>query len=92
MTVHVGESGTIVLAGNCSVEDAETLVRLLLADPDAAVRVLLQSGRWSLDRGDFHAEWDASTARGRIRQTANPYSIDAVLRTHPEVGEYNQTI
>ena len=40
----------------------------------------LDSGRWCLDRGDFHAEWSASSARGRIRQTANPYSIDAVLR------------
>jgi len=51
-----------------------------LISPDDDVRVLLRSGRWSLDRGDFHAEWDASSARGRIRQTANPYSIDAVLR------------
>jgi hypothetical protein len=33
-----------------------------------------------MDRGDFHAEWDPSAARGVIRQTANPYSIDAVLR------------
>jgi hypothetical protein len=44
------------------------------------VRVRLDAGRWCLDRGDFHAEWNASSARGRIRQTANPYSIDAVLR------------
>lgn len=44
------------------------------------VRVRRESGRWCLDRGDFHAEWDAASARGRIRQTANPYSIDAVLR------------
>ena len=27
MTVHVAEDGTIVLAGNCPVEDAEALVR-----------------------------------------------------------------
>lgn len=47
---------------------------------DDDVRVRLDSGRWYLDRGDFHAEWDASSKRGRIRQTANPYSIDAVLR------------
>lgn len=51
-----------------------------LISEDDDVRVLLRSGRWSLDRGDFHAEWDASSAHGRIRQTANPYSIDAVLR------------
>jgi hypothetical protein len=37
MTVDVAEDGTIVLAGNCPVEDAETLVRLLLAHPAAEV-------------------------------------------------------
>lgn len=35
MTVHVAEDGTIVLAGNCPVEDAEALVRCLLTDPAA---------------------------------------------------------
>jgi len=58
MTVHVAEDGTIVLAGNCPVEDAEALVRLLLADPaaeidwcacdqahTAVVQVLLACGR-----------------------------------------------
>jgi hypothetical protein len=47
---------------------------------DEDVRVRRDSGKWFLDRGDFHAEWDPSAGRGRIRQTANPYSIDAVLR------------
>jgi hypothetical protein len=37
MTVRVAEDGKIVLAGNCLVEDAETLVRRLLADPAAEV-------------------------------------------------------
>lgn len=50
------------------------------ASPDEDVRVLCHSGLWSLDRGDFHAEWDPAAARGTIRQTTNPYSIDAVLR------------
>jgi hypothetical protein len=58
MSVHVADDGTIVLAGNCPVEDAETLVTLLLADPaaevdwcacdhahTAVVQVLLASGR-----------------------------------------------
>jgi hypothetical protein len=51
-----------------------------LISPDEDVRVRFVSGQWSLDRGDFHAEWDAASARGHIRQTANPYSIDTVLR------------
>jgi hypothetical protein len=49
-------------------------------DPDADVRVTHQKGRWTLQRGDFWAEWEPASRRGRIRQTANPYSIDAVLR------------
>ena len=49
-------------------------------DPDAEVSVTHGSGRWFMKRGDFHAEWEPATGTGRIRQTANPYSIDAVLR------------
>jgi hypothetical protein len=53
------------------------------ADPDADVSVTQRSGRWLMSRGDFRAEWDPATGRGWIRQSANPYSIDAVLRiTH----------
>jgi hypothetical protein len=44
------------------------------------LRVEFESGRWCMDRGDFHAEWNLATARGLVRQTANPYSIDCVLR------------
>jgi ABC-type molybdenum transport system ATPase subunit/photorepair protein PhrA len=33
-----------------------------------------------MERGDFRAEWDPETRRGWVRQTANPYSIDGVLR------------
>jgi hypothetical protein len=50
------------------------------ADRDAPVRVTQRLGRWKLERGDFFAEWEPSSRRGRIRQTANPWSIDAVLR------------
>ena len=49
-------------------------------DPDADVRVFRQDGKWRLERGDFRAEWDPVSRRGRVRQSANPYSIDAVLR------------
>jgi hypothetical protein len=48
--------------------------------PDEDVRVYWDSGRWSMERGDFRAEWDPAAGCGRIRQTANPYSIDSVLR------------
>jgi hypothetical protein len=47
---------------------------------DEAVSVTHRSGRWLIKRGDFHAEWEPATRSGTICQTANPYSIDCVLR------------
>jgi hypothetical protein len=49
-------------------------------DPDADVQISCRNGRWSFRRGDFKAEWNSRTGRGRIQQSPNPYSIDAVLR------------
>lgn len=37
MTVRRDESGSIILAGVCAVEDAEPLLQLLQATPDVAV-------------------------------------------------------
>jgi hypothetical protein len=51
-----------------------------ISDPNVPVRVTQRRGRWSFERGDFHAEWEPAARTGWIRQTANPYSIDAVLR------------
>lgn len=73
-------------SGFCrSSEEAEIefdveLVEPGFADPEAEVRVAYRRGRWSLTRGDFRAEWEPGARRGWIRQSANPYSIDAVLR------------
>jgi hypothetical protein len=33
-----------------------------------------------MERGDFRAEWDPQCRRGWVRQSANPYAIDGVLR------------
>ncbi|MFY9843372.1 MAG: hypothetical protein WA718_11395 [Terriglobales bacterium] len=35
---------------------------------------------WIMERGDFRARWNPRTGRGRVRQNANPYSLDSVLR------------
>jgi hypothetical protein len=51
---------------------------LIARDQDVTVR--WDSGKWCFVRGDFHAEWDPSSGKGRVRQTPNPYSIDCVLR------------
>ena len=47
---------------------------------DEDVRVDVTDGVWQLRRGDFRAQWDPRLGRGDVRQAANPYSIDAVLR------------
>lgn len=49
-------------------------------ESDSDVEVRMRHGLWDLRRGDFRAEWDPRAGRGRIRQSANPYSIDSVLR------------
>jgi hypothetical protein len=48
--------------------------------PDDDVQVKMHDGTWQLRRGDFRAHWDPTAGRGSIRQSANPYSIDSVLR------------
>ena len=47
---------------------------------DEDVDVRRESGCWLIQRGDFRAELNPKTCRGWVRQTENPYSIDAVLR------------
>ena len=47
------------------------------------VRVWKSGSVWKLERGDFRAEWNPVSRSGWVRQSANPYSIDTVLRiTH----------
>lgn len=47
---------------------------------DADVQVRREGTRWVMTRGDFRAEWEPECRRGWVRQTANPYAIDSVLR------------
>lgn len=73
-------SGFISESEDAEIEFDIELALPSLRGPDADVQVKYHFGRWSLTRGDFHAEWEPSTRRGWIRQSVNPYSIDAVLR------------
>ena len=61
------------------VLEVELLPPGIMSEAEEA-RVRLEGGRWVIERGDFRAEWDLGCGRGRVRQSANPYSIDAVLR------------
>lgn len=49
-------------------------------DSDHDAEVWVERGEWRLERGDFRATWNPETQHGVIRQSANPYSIDSVLR------------
>jgi len=50
------------------------------SDDDVRVRRDKGNDEWILERGDFRARWEPRTGRGRVRQNANPYSLDSVLR------------
>jgi hypothetical protein len=47
---------------------------------DEDLRVSYESGGWTMRRGDFLAYFDPAGERGTVRQSANPYSIDSVIR------------
>ena len=47
---------------------------------DDDVRVRRDGDEWLIERGDFDARWDPRSGRGSVRQNANPYSLDSVLR------------
>ena len=51
----------------------------VISDADD-VTVRCEAGQWTIERGDFRAEWSPESRSGRIVQSANPYSIDAALR------------
>jgi hypothetical protein len=44
------------------------------------VRVFRAGSGWFVERGDFRAAWDLQSREGHIYQSANPYSLDTVLR------------
>ena len=58
MTVRVADDGVIMLEENCPAEDAETIARMLLLDPAAAV--------------DWRACDHAHTAIVQVLLTARP--------------------
>jgi len=73
-------TGFLSDSGQPEIEFDVDLVPPNSANPDADVHVSQRLGLWCLTRGDFRAEWEPAAGRGWIRQSANPYSIDSVLR------------
>jgi hypothetical protein len=56
----------------------ELIDRASVSDEDASVQ--RENDDWVIRRGDFLARLDAKTGRGKVRQNANAYSLDSVLR------------
>ncbi len=50
------------------------------SDDDVRVRRNVDDDEWLIERGDFRARWAPRTGQGNVRQNANPYSLDSVLR------------
>jgi hypothetical protein len=73
-------AGFVTASERAEIEFNVDLVAPRPGDPNADVCATQHAGRWSLTRGDFSAEWEPESRRGWIRQSANPYSIDSVLR------------
>ena len=73
-------SGFVARADRVEVDFDVALTPPAFGSSDAGVRVRRRSGQWLLERGDFRAEWEPVSRKGSIRQSANPYSIDSVLR------------
>ena len=73
-------AGFVTSGGRADFAFDVELAEPVAADADAELRVTLDSGRWRLERGDFAAEFDPHSRSGRIRQSPNPFSIDALFR------------
>lgn len=78
--LHNRYSGFVSSSPLCEIEFDVEISQPGFTKADFPVEVNQQGGVWSFRRGDFLAEWKPASRRGWIRQTANPYSIDAVLR------------
>jgi len=70
--------------GFLSAGPGEFALNFDIIEPRAAsdddVRVRRDGEEWLLERGDFSARWDPQSGTGLVRQNANPYSLDSVLR------------
>jgi len=49
-------------------------------DADADAEVWMEDREWQMTRGDFRATWNPIDRCGQVWQSANPFSIDSVLR------------
>jgi len=69
---------------NFDVPSSENPIRLDVeiaeGNAEADLTVHYRDGLWNIQRGDFHATYDPLRRHGQVRQTANPWSIDTLIR------------
>jgi|SRR5579863_6236958 len=73
-------AGFIQPESSASIQLTVDLTPPALTDPDADIRVRNEGNRWIMDRGDFHASYDALTRTGIVRQNASRHGLDSVIR------------
>jgi hypothetical protein len=71
--------------GNFAAAKSENPIEIAVdlipeAECDADLSVTFADSLWTIARGDFRATYDPALRRGLVRQTANPWSIDALIR------------
>ena len=67
-------------AAPAPIEFTVELIEPVEVSEDVELEVRRDNGQWILDRGDFRAVYDPAARTGTIRQSANPFSIDSVIR------------
>lgn len=67
-------NGRAYLQFNVELEPANSMIG------HGDVTVHREPERWSIARGDFEAHWSPRMARGVLRQSVNPYSLNTALR------------
>ena len=72
--------GFVTGSGKHAIELDVDLVPPQRISEDEDLQASFAAGRWTIARGDFHAECDLAAGRGRVRQSENPYAIDSLLR------------
>jgi hypothetical protein len=73
-------AGFIQPGSSASIQLKVDLTPPSLMDPDADIQVRNEGNRWIMDRGDFHASYDALTRTGIVRQNASRHGLDSVIR------------
>lgn len=73
-------AGFLVVEAQMTVEFDVDLVAPRQMSSDDDVCVGRDAGRWKISRGDFSAEYDPTSRRGRLCCSANPFAMDSLLR------------